>query len=30
MGLAPIVAVWVPNAIFAVIAIGLYAKRLRD
>jgi lipopolysaccharide export LptBFGC system permease protein LptF len=30
VGLAPIVAVWVPNIIFAVVAIGLYAKRLRE
>ena len=30
VGLAPIVAVWVPNVIFAVVAIGLYAKRLRE
>ena len=30
VGLAPIVAVWVPNIIFTVVAIGLYAKRLRE
>ena len=30
VGLAPMVAVWVPNVIFAVVAIGLYAKRLSE
>jgi len=30
VGLAPIVAVWVPNVIFAVVAAVLYAKRLRE
>ena len=30
VGLAPIVAVWVPNVIFAVVAIALYTMRLRE
>ena len=30
VGLSPVVAVWVPNAIFTVVAIRLYTKRLRE
>lgn len=30
VGLAPVIAVWVPNAIFAVLAAFLYIRRLRE